>query len=198
MRKRDKDDEDNEEEIGSRTIFIKRGVIPTKSTNQHTNQSKRSFSTLITSASSDGVDMGGERQDAGALPNIPTITSGWNDLPWNPAPGNSNRLWRLDTNDYENTVSNLIKLLANRSANGATGLHATHLAIDNMNEWAEGHFVGPHRQYGFSRYDAIRSVLAPSAMMNEWLLPEDVGLPWDKFTSCFNEFNVTPCLEKGE
>jgi hypothetical protein len=139
-----------------------------------------------------------ERQDAGALPNIPTITSGWNDLPWNPAPGNSNRLWRLDTNDYENTVSNLIKLLANRRANGATGLHATHLAIDNMNEWAEGHFVGPHRQYGFSRYDAIRSVLAPSAMMNQWLLPEDVGLPWDKFTSCFNEFNVTPCLEKGE
>jgi hypothetical protein len=57
LRKRDKDDEDNEEEIGSRTIFIKRGVIPTKSkTNQHTNQSKRSFSTLITSASSDGVD----------------------------------------------------------------------------------------------------------------------------------------------
>ena len=135
------------------------------------------------------------RQDAGALPNLATISSGWDDLPWNPAPGNSNRLWRLDSAGYEKTVSDLIDLLADRRSKGETGLHSTHLAIDNMNEWAEGHYAGPHRQYGFARYDAIRSLLSPTARAMEWLLPEDVGLAWDEYTTCFNGRNETPCDE---
>jgi len=67
LRKRNKDDEDDEEEIGSRTIFVKRGVIPTKSTNKYTNQSKRSSSTFITSVSNDGADT---EEDIGSTDDI--------------------------------------------------------------------------------------------------------------------------------
>jgi hypothetical protein len=134
-----------------------------------------------------------ERQDAGALPNLPTVSAGWNDLPWNPAPNNANRLWRLDAPGYAAAAAAAAALLAERRARGATGLHATHLAIDNLNEWAEGHFVGPHREHGFGRLDAIRAALAPDAPLKEWLLPEDVGLAWDAYTRCFNAANSTPC-----
>ena len=79
-------------------------------------------------------------------------------------------------------------------ARGATGLHATHIAFDNLNEWAEGHFVGPHREFGFGRLDAIRAALAPGAAPKlNWLLPEDVGLGWDAYTRCFSGGNSTPC-----
>jgi hypothetical protein len=135
-----------------------------------------------------------ERQDADALlPSLPTLSPGWNDLPWNPAPGNSNRLWRLDSPEYASAAAAAAALLAERRARGATGLHATHLAIDNLNEWAEGHFVGPHREHGFARLDAIRAALAPGAPPKQWLLPEDVGLGWDAYRSCFSGANSTPC-----
>jgi hypothetical protein len=134
-----------------------------------------------------------ERQDAGTLPNVPTLTAGWDDLPWNPAPGNSNRLWRLDSPGYGAAAAAAAALLAARRAQGATGLHATHLAVDNLNEWAEGHFVGPHRELGFARLDAIRAALAPGAPPMQWLLPEDVGLAWDAYTTCFSGVNATPC-----
>ena len=54
------------------------------------------------------------------------------------------------------------------------------LLIDNWNEWGEGHYVAPCRQYGFGYLDAIREVFTDAPAEHEDLTPEDVGLgPYD-------------------
>jgi len=54
------------------------------------------------------------------------------------------------------------------------------LLLDNWNEWGEGHYLAPYREYGFGYLDAVRSVFAPDAGPHEDLVPEDIGLgPYD-------------------
>jgi hypothetical protein len=55
------------------------------------------------------------------------------------------------------------------------------LLLDNWNEWGEGHYIAPYREYGFGYLDAVRDVFAPGAGPHQDLLPEDIGMgPYDK------------------
>jgi len=49
------------------------------------------------------------------------------------------------------------------------------LLPDSWNEYGEGHYIFPTRQYAFGYPDAVRSVFAPSAGVHTDNIPEDFG-----------------------
>ena len=54
------------------------------------------------------------------------------------------------------------------------------LLLDNWNEWGEGHYIAPYREYGFGYLDAVRKVFSSAAGPHVDLIPEDIGLgPYD-------------------
>ena len=55
------------------------------------------------------------------------------------------------------------------------------LLLDNWNEWGEGHYLAPYREYGFGYLDAVRRVFSDAPEAHDDLIPEDVGLgPYDR------------------
>ncbi len=55
------------------------------------------------------------------------------------------------------------------------------LLLDNWNEWSEGHYIAPHREYGFGYLDAVREVFSDAPKNHVDLLPSDVGMgPYDQ------------------
>ena len=54
------------------------------------------------------------------------------------------------------------------------------LPLDNWNEWSEGHYLAPHRQYGFGYLDVVRKVFSDAPEKHLDLVPGDIGLgPYD-------------------
>jgi hypothetical protein len=54
------------------------------------------------------------------------------------------------------------------------------LLLDNWNEWGEGHYIAPYREFGFGYLDAVRTVFSDASEPHLDLIPEDVGLgPYD-------------------
>ncbi|MGZ4974992.1 MAG: glycoside hydrolase family 99-like domain-containing protein, partial [Limisphaerales bacterium] len=54
------------------------------------------------------------------------------------------------------------------------------LLLDNWNEWSEGHYIAPHREYGFGYLDAVRRVFSDAPEKHKDLIPADIGLgPYD-------------------
>ena len=55
------------------------------------------------------------------------------------------------------------------------------LLLGTWNEWGEGHYIAPHRQYGFGHLDAVREVFSDAPAEHVDVTPRDVGLgPYDK------------------
>lgn len=50
------------------------------------------------------------------------------------------------------------------------------LLLDNWNEYGEGHYIFPTRQYGFGYLDAVRNVFCSVDQEHLDLVPEDLGL----------------------
>ncbi|MGB9797900.1 MAG: glycoside hydrolase family 99-like domain-containing protein, partial [bacterium] len=50
------------------------------------------------------------------------------------------------------------------------------ILLDNWNEWGEGHYIMPHREYGFGYLDAVREVFCDAPKNHIDLIPEDIGL----------------------
>jgi hypothetical protein len=54
------------------------------------------------------------------------------------------------------------------------------ILLDNWNEFGEGHYIAPHRQYGFGYLDAVRKVFTDAPEPHCDIVPQDVGLgPYD-------------------
>ena len=54
------------------------------------------------------------------------------------------------------------------------------LLLDNWNEWGEGHYLAPYREYGFGYLDAVREVCCEDSGPHVDLIPEDIGMgPYD-------------------
>ena len=109
--------------------------------------------------------------EALGLPTPITVSMGWDSRPWG-SPFSKAR-WRLAPKEFERLLRQAKTTMA---AQEGHGLHKQLLLVDNWNEFAEGHYISPHRQYGFGYLDAIRSVFAPDAANHEDLTPENVGL----------------------
>ncbi len=106
-------------------------------------------------------------------PFIPTVSMGWNQEPWGRGRGG----WRATPGAFKDMLE---KTKAAMDSLPTEHLGRRMLALDNWNEWGEGHYIAPHREYGFGYLDAVRAVFCPGAGEHEDIVPEDVGLgPYD-------------------
>lgn len=110
------------------------------------------------------------RHETGILPFMPNISTGWDDRPWKDQTtihGRTPELFRKILEDY--------KIFSKE-----TGVNKIVLAP--LNEWGEGSYLEPNREFGFKMYEQIREVLCEKPT-NGWPLnyaPSDVGLgPYD-------------------
>ena len=105
------------------------------------------------------------------LPQVVTVSqawSGWND---------EGSVWKLPPADFETLLRQAKAFTAGLPKN-ELGSHM--LLLDNWNEWSEGHYLAPYREYGFGYLDAVRRVFSNAPESHEDLLPEDIGRgPYD-------------------
>jgi len=112
------------------------------------------------------------RQQTGILPFLPNLSTGWDDRPWH---GNRG------TVVYGRTVPHFRRLCedAKRFAD-ESGVRR--LVLAPLNEWGEGSYAEPCREFGFGMYESVREVFCKRPA-NGWPLnyaPADVGLgPYD-------------------
>ena len=110
-------------------------------------------------------------QELRILPQVVTVSqawSGWRD---------EGSIWKIPPTDFER----LLRLAKDFTATLLKEeLGSRMLLLDNWNEWGEGHYIAPYREYGFGYLDAVRNVFANAPQQHEDLLPEDIGLgPYD-------------------
>ena len=110
-------------------------------------------------------------QALGILPQVVTVSqawSGWRD---------EGSIWKIPPRDFELLLHRAKDFIATLPP-GELG--SKMLLLDNWNEWGEGHYIAPYREYGFGYLDAVRNVFADAREPHVDLLPEDIGRgPYD-------------------
>ncbi len=106
-------------------------------------------------------------RDMGIIPEIITLSMGWTG--WQ----DEGSIWKLPPKDFQ--------ILCEKAKEFIKGLPPHQLGsrmilIDNWNEWGEGHYIMPYREYGFGYLDAIRNVFGKGKKEHIDLIPEDLGL----------------------
>ena len=109
-----------------------------------------------------------QRLALGKLPDILTVSMGWDSRPWHP----SSTIWRLTPEDFQLACEQSIAAAKQRPA-GTLGRRM--ILLDNWNEYGEGHYLAPHRQYGFGYLDATRAAFCEAPAEHLDLVPQDVG-----------------------
>lgn len=105
------------------------------------------------------------------LPPVFTVSQGWTG--WQ----NEGPLYRIPPHEFEGLLRQVKDIIASMPEKE---LGRKLLLLDNWNEWSEGHYLAPHRQYGFGYLDAVRRVFSDAPAEHTDLLPKDVGLgPYD-------------------
>jgi len=129
-----------------------------------------------------------KRKQMNVLPDLLTISMGWDSTPWH----SSSTIWRLPPEDFETLC---------RSARGfmddlpAGDLAGRMVLLDNWNEFGEGHYIAPHREYGFGYLDAVRNAFCDIPRDHTDLVPEDLGLgPYDSHYRAFKR-QMAECAE---
>lgn len=113
------------------------------------------------------------RKDLGILPDLLTVSMGWDSTPWH----HSFSKWRLTPGEFETACR---KADAFMGALPADNLSSRIVLLDNWNEFGEGHYIAPHRQYGFGYLDAVRAAFSEAPAEHLDLMPGDLGLgPYD-------------------
>ena len=111
-------------------------------------------------------------QDLGILPQVVTVSqawSGWSD---------EGTIWKIPPADYETLLRKAKDFISGLPPDQ---LGSKMLLLDNWNEWGEGHYIAPYREYGFGYLDAVRNVFSSAPEPHVDLLPEDIGLgPYDQ------------------
>jgi len=109
---------------------------------------------------------------AGILPFMPAISTGWDSRPWH---GDRARVV------YDRSVPLFRKLCEDaKRFSDETGIRR--LELGPLNEWGEGSYIEPCKEFGFGMYEAIRETFCkkPKGGWPVNLTPEDVGLgPYD-------------------
>lgn len=112
----------------------------------------------------------------GMLRQIPALSGGWDSRPWHKASarvrqGRTPALFEKHCRDAKAFLDR-----PDRRPAGSRGV----CLIEAWNEWGEGSYVGPHREYGFGYLEAVRRVFAPRSKPPLLVGPRDVGLgPYD-------------------
>ncbi len=107
-----------------------------------------------------------KRHETGILPFLPNLSTGWDDRPWN------DHCWIADrTPEKFAEICRQFKQFSKE-----TGIKRAVLAP--VNEWGEGSYAEPCREFGFGMYEAVRKNLCEKPESG-WPLnygPKDVGL----------------------
>ena len=107
-----------------------------------------------------------KRNETGVLPFLPNLSTGWDDRPWN------DHCWIADrSSDKFAEICRQFKQFSKES-----GIKRAVLAP--VNEWGEGSYAEPCREFGFGMYEAVRDNLCEKPESG-WPLnygPKDVGL----------------------
>ncbi|WP_418391732.1 glycoside hydrolase family 99-like domain-containing protein [Victivallis lenta] len=105
---------------------------------------------------------------AGVLPFLPNLSTGWNDFPWHFYGGTA----------VENRTPELFREICRDARRFADRTGIRRLVLAPLNEWGEGSYAEPNREYKFKMYEAVRDAFA-TPPSGGWPLnygPEAVGL----------------------
>ncbi len=111
-------------------------------------------------------------RDADIIPFFPSISTGWDSRPWH---GDRATVIHGRTVPLFERICRDVKGFADE-----TGLRR--IAVGPLNEWGEGSYLEPCREFGFDMYDALRDVFCeePEGGWPPNITPRDVGLgPYD-------------------
>jgi hypothetical protein len=124
-------------------------------------------------------------RDMDVIPFVTTLTMGWDSTPWHP----TFSAWRLPPADFQTLCDRGKAFMQTLPADS---LGSRMVLLDNWNEFGEGHYIAPHRQYGFGYLDAVRSAFTEAPGAHVDLVPEDVGLgPYDRLFAATQTFEET-------
>ena len=122
------------------------------------------------------------------LPQIVTLSqawSGWQD---------EGTIWKLPPGDFEALLRRGKEFIEQTIPKDELG--SKMVILDNWNEWSEGHYIAPYREYGFGYLDAVRRVFSDATDECDDIIPEDIGLgPYDLPKSLFG--NCTSWTFRG-
>jgi len=110
-------------------------------------------------------------QELGIIPQVVTVSQAWSG--W----ADEGTIWKIPPDDYKTLLRQARDVIATFPP-GQLGSRM--ILLDNWNEWGEGHYIAPYREYGFGYLDAVREVLSNARGPHVDLLPADIGLgPYD-------------------
>ena len=105
------------------------------------------------------------------MPQVVTVSQGWSG--W----ADEGSIWKIPPQDYETLLAKAKDFIATLPRDQ---LGSRMLLLDNWNEWGEGHYIAPYREFGFGYVDAVRKVFSDAPAPHVDLIPEDIGLgPYD-------------------
>ncbi|MGC8842524.1 MAG: glycoside hydrolase family 99-like domain-containing protein [bacterium] len=106
-------------------------------------------------------------RDMKIIPEIITLSMGWTG--WQ----DEGSIWKLPPKDFKKLCLKAKEFLKSLPP---SQLGSRMILLDNWNEWGEGHYIMPHREYGFGYLDAVREVFCDAPKNHIDLIPEDIGL----------------------
>jgi hypothetical protein len=128
-------------------------------------------------------------RELGILPEVVTLSQGWSG--WR----DEGSIWKLPPAEYKRLLERGKQLLASFPA---SELGSKVLLLDNWNEWGEGHYIAPHREYGFGYLDAVRAVFSDAPAAHTDLLPAQLGMgPYDQAYRRHVEAGYRPAWQRG-
>ncbi len=109
------------------------------------------------------------------IPMMLPICGGWDSRPWH----GDNALVRFGRNP-ENFKQHLLDAKRLLDAPNQKSLIPNVILAEAWNEWGEGSYLEPHKEFGFGYLDAIRDVFTDAPKTHDDVTPVDVGLgPYD-------------------
>ncbi len=101
-----------------------------------------------------------------AISLCPPVNGGWDSRPWH----GDNNLVRYGRTPalFEKHLLDARRLLETQPKTRKL------ILVEAWNEWGEGSYIEPHREFGFGYLDAIRNVFTPAAEPHTDLAPADV------------------------
>jgi hypothetical protein len=109
-------------------------------------------------------------REAGVIAYIPVLTAGWDSRPWH----HEKAMVR-----FGRTTRNLEQGLQHLKA-FLDETHSRVAILEAWNEWGEGSYIEPNREFGFADLEAVRRTFARPGDWPTNIGPQDVGLgPYD-------------------
>jgi hypothetical protein len=113
--------------------------------------------------------------EQGSLPLLLPLCGGWDSRPWH----GENHLVRFGRTPelFERHLRDARRLLDAQPPNPRA---LKMVLVEAWNEWGEGSYIEPHKEFGFGYLDATRTVFTDAAGPHTDVTPADVGLgPYD-------------------